>query len=372
MAEIADVNTMNNRERTMVVFNHKKADRLVWQPRLHHWHEVNKARGLLPKKYDGWDVLQIYDDLGASPRSYHYFNNTIKTVESDDVNVELKEDTDYVYTKYITIKGDLTQIEKKNLWGTNKMRVKYFLKTTDDFKVLEHILRNQYFEFDDDEYRRNDRLLGDRCEPMLNLPHGSIQKFFIEYMGLERGTIALWKDPENVERLLHAFDENDDKRFGLIRKTPFKIINFGDNIDDSLVSPTLIKKYMLPYYQRRTQELHQVGKFCTSHWDGKIKHALPFARETGLDGLECVPPEPQGSVTLEELKKGLEGMILSDGIPATHFMPYTSEAELKNFVQRLLDLFAPNIIVGISDMMPPDGDIERIRMVGRIVRDYKI
>ena len=103
MAEIADVNTMNNRERTMVVFNHKKADRLVWQPRLHHWHEVNKARGLLPKKYDGWDVLQIYDDLGASPRSYHYFNNVIRTVEGDGVRIELKEDVDYVYTKYMTV-----------------------------------------------------------------------------------------------------------------------------------------------------------------------------------------------------------------------------------------------------------------------------
>jgi len=88
--------------------------------------------------------------------------------------------------------------------------------------------------------------------------------------------------------------------------------------------------------------------------------------------LECVPPEPQGNVTLEELSQGLEGKMLSDGIPATHFMPYTGEEELKDFVHRLLDLFAPNIIVGISDMMPPDGDIERVRIVGRIVEDYKI
>lgn len=366
------MNAMNNRERTMAIFKHRKIDHLVWQPRLHHWHEVNKARGLLPKKYGGWDILQIYDDLGASPRGYHYFDNTIKVVEGDRTKIEVKEDVDYVYTKYTTPKGDLTQIEKKNLWGTNKMRVEYFLKKIEDFEIMEYILRNQDFEFIRERYDAMDRFLGDRCEPMINVLHGSIQRFFIDYMGLTKGIIVLWKSPGIVENLLNALGENDDKRFNLIRKTPFKIINFGDNIDESLVSPTLIKKYMLPYYQRRTKELHQVGKFCMSHWDGKIKKVLPFAKETGLDGLECVPPEPQGNVTLEELRQGLEGMILSDGIPATHFMPYTSEGELKNFVLRLLDLFSPNIIVGISDMMPPDGNIERIQMVGKIVKEYKI
>jgi hypothetical protein len=370
--QIVDARALNNRERTMAVFTRRKADRLIWQPRLHHWHEVNKARGSLPKKYKDWDILQIYDDIGASPRSYHYFNNVIRTVEGDGVRIELREDIEYVYSKYMTAEGDITQIEKKNLWGTNKMRIKYFLQTTDDFRILEHILRSQHFEFDEEEYRRNDSLLGDRCEPILNLPHGSIQRFFIDYMGLERGTIALWKTAEKVEELLRTFDENDDKRFELIKRTPFKIINFVDNIDDSLVSPTLLKRYMLPYYQRRTQELHQIGKYSTSHWDGKIKHVLPFAKETGLDGLECVTPTPQGNVTLEELKDGLEGMMLSDGVPATHFMPYTGEEELKKFVQKLLDLFAPNIIVGISDMMPPDGSIERVRTVGAIVEDYRI
>jgi hypothetical protein len=363
---------VNNRERTIAIFNHKKTDRLIWQPRLHHWYEVNKARGFLPKKYQGWDLLQIYDDLDASPRGYHYFNNTIKVIEGEKIKVELKEDGDFIYTKYITVKGNLSQIEKKNLWGTNKLCVEYFLKKKEDFEILEYILRNQDFEFDKKMFDRMDKLVGDRCEPMISILHGSIQRFFIDYMGLERGTIMIWKNMSIVDKLIQILHENDDKKFNLIKKTPYKLISLGDNIDDSFVSPKLFEKYMLPYYQHRTKQLHQVGKFCISHWDGKIKNILSFARKTGLDCLECVPPKPQGNVTLDELKLGLEGMILSDGIPATLFMPYADEPKLKDFVYRLLDLFTPNIIVGISDMMPPDGDIERIKMVGRIVGDYKI
>jgi len=356
----------------MAVFEHRKADRLIWQPRLHHWYEVNKAIGTLPKKYEGWNLLAIYDDLGASPRAYHYFNDTIKVIEGDDVKFTQKADENYIYTKYETPKGKLTQIERITEYGTASLRIEYFLKKVEDFKVLEYILKKQSFIFDKELYEKRLRLLGDRSEPMITIPWGSIQKLFIVYVGFQRGVIALWKHREEVEDLLRVFDENDDERFALIRKTPFRLVNFVDNIDEGLCSPPLFERYMIPYYRRRTKELHQAGKYCTSHWDGKIKKLLPYIKKTGLDGLECVPPLPQGNITLEELKEALGDKILVDGIPATHFLPLVSDDELKSFVENLLETFSPNIIVGISDMLPPDGSIEKVRMVSEMIREYSI
>ena len=356
----------------MAVFEKRRADRLVWQPRLHHWYDVNKARGTLPKKYQGWDILEIYDELGASPRAYHFFNDTIKTIEGDDVQVGVKDDGNCIYTKYRTPKGNLTQVERKTEYGTASLRIEYLLKTVGDFKVLAYILGHQSFEFDRALYEERESLLDGRSEPIVNLPWGSIQRFFIAYMGFQKGVVALWKHRKEVERLLQVFDENDDERFRLIKRTPFRIINFGDNIDEGLCSPPLFRRYMHPYYQHRTKELKAVGKFCTSHWDGKIRKLLSFILETGLDGLECVPPEPQGNVTLGELKEALRGKVLVDGIPATHFLPLVGNEELRTFVHRLLDLFKPGIIVGISDMLPPDGSIEKVRLAGDMVADYQI
>lgn len=363
---------MNNRERIMAVFNRGKPDRIVWQPRLQHWYDVNKARGTLPEKYKGWNILEIYDDLNASPRSYHYFNDTIRCVEGDKVELLEKEDAENIYSKYVTPKGTLTQVQRKTEWGTATMRTEYFLKNVEDFEVLIYILKHQNFEFDKELYQKLDEWIGERAEPIINIPWAPIQRFFICYMGFERGVIALWKHRDKVEELLHAIDENIDKMLEVVKKTPVKIVNFADNIDVDLCPPPIFTKYMLPYYKRRTEELHKAGKFCTSHWDGKIKQLLPFVRETGLDALECVPPKPQGNVTLEELREGLEGMILVDGIPATYFLPIVSEKDLKNFVYKILDLFAPHIILGISDMLPPDGDIEKVRMISNILEDYEL
>ncbi len=361
---------MNNRERTIAVFEHRKPDRLIWQPRLHYWYSVNKARGTLPEKYEGWDLLAIYDDLDASPRAYHYFNDTIKVVEGDRVKRVEKSDGNYIYTKYETPKGNLVEVAKITEFGAASMKIEYLLKSIEDFDVLEYILRSQRFIFDKDLYEERKALLGDRSEPSITVPWGSIQRFFILYMGFQRGIIALWKHKENVENLLRVFDENDDERFALIRRTPFKLINFGDNIDEGLCSPTLFRRYMIPYYKKRTRDLHQAGKYCTSHWDGKVKRLLPYIRETGLDGLECVPPLPQGNVTLEELKEALEDKILVDGIPAINFLPFVKKDELKTFVNKLLRIFSPNIIVGISDMLPPDGDIEKVRMISEMIKEH--
>jgi len=333
---------------------------------------VNKARGTIPKNFEGLDILDIYDDLGASPRGYHYFNDTIKTIEGDKVQLRTKEDADYIYTKYRTPKGSLTQVERKTEYGTASLRIKYFLKSIEDFEALTYVIQHQSFVFNADLYEEREKLLGNRTEPVVTVPWGSIQRFFIVYMGFEKGVIALWKHRNDVESLLQVINENDDKRFDIVKKTPFRIINFGDNIDEGLCSPPLFKRYMLPYYQRRTKELHEAGKFCTSHWDGKIRQLIPFAHETGLDGLECIPPEPQGNITIEELKMQLKDMILIDGIPATHFLPLIKNKELETFIYRLLNLFKPNIISGISDMLPPDGDIEKVRMVGKIINEYKI
>ena len=39
-------------------------------------------------------------------------------------------------------------------------------------------------------------------------------------------------------------------------------------------------------------------------------------------------------------------------------------------VHKIIDLFAPNLILGISDEISSTGDIERIRLVGKIVDEY--
>jgi hypothetical protein len=361
---------MAPKERILATYAKQEIDKIVWQPRLEIWYKVNKMKGTLPNNYKNMDLLEIYDDLNASPRGYIYFRDTVKCIEGDKVKVQIHEDEEYKVTKYVTPKGELKEVIKYNIPGAEGRRMEYMVKSLDDFEVLKYILENQKFYFDKELYDEMVEKVGNRTEPVINVPWMPFQRFNLIYAGFENATILLWKYREKVEELFKCIEENDDKRLDVIKKCPIKIVMFGDNIDEGLISPPIFLKYVLPYYKKRTKELHAYGKICQSHWDGHIKRFLPYIKETGLDALEAVPVLPQGNVSIEELRNAMKGMILVDGIPAILFLPTVDNKELRRFTFELLDAFAPNIILGISDLLPVNGDIEKVRFIGEILMDY--
>jgi len=103
--------------------------------------------------------------------------------------------------------------------------------------------------------------------------------------------------------------------------------------------------------------------------DGSLKPLLPFLRQVPWDGIEAATPVPQGDVTLEELKEAMGDLVLLDGIPALYFLPHYPEEALVECVKRIVELFYPRLILGISDELPPDGDIERVKLVGQLVEE---
>jgi hypothetical protein len=63
-------------------------------------------------------------------------------------------------------------------------------------------------------------------------------------------------------------------------------------------------------------------------------------------------------------------MYLLDGIPAIYFNTTYSEQTLIDCAKKCIDLFAPHLVLGASDEVASEGEIERVRSVGKIVDDY--
>jgi uroporphyrinogen-III decarboxylase len=200
------------------------------------------------------------------------------------------------------------------------------------------------------------------------MPRMNVQSLFIEKMGVEKGIFAIYDWTSLVESLFDATEENHNRLINVINYSPIEIINFGENVHSGSLSPMLFEKYHLPACQRRCEKLHSANKFVYAHWDGDCKPLLPYAKDTGLDGIEAITPLPQGDVTLEEIKEALgNDMFLVDGIPAVYFDDTYSVTTLVDCVHKIIDLFAPNLILGISDEISSTGDIERISTVTEIV-----
>lgn len=388
---------MNFREAVLEIFKGDDPGQVVWQPRIENWYDVNKRQGTMPEKYQGMTLLEIYDDLECSPRPYLYGRPSpedlsdwegleragggycpqhvppVWTVRLEGGNITSEQEIDgnELIERWKTPKGNLTR-----RWRISELSIvphvtDYPVKKVDQLKILEYILRHQKVELHYDNYELVREKMGDRAPLAINAPRAPFQMLILFYMNYQPGIIALHRHPIEVESFLKAAEEIDNRFYDMIKDSPIDIVNFPDNVDGHFDSPPLLEKYLLPHWQHRTEELRKAGKYTDVHWDGSIKPILRYTHDVGVDGFEAFTPKPQGDVTVEEMSQALsDDLILLDGVPATHFLPSASVSTLKETVDQVIEEFAPKLILGISDEIPANGDIEKVRLVSEWVNEY--
>jgi len=371
----------------MAVYEGREGLPLVFQPRLRHWFDVNHNAGTLPDRYQGMYLDEVYGDLGVSPREVWgprrigselsgYF--ALNIVEGDEVEVWTRRmrgykgesEDDYLITEYRTPVGTLRQVQRYTEHGTSLMNVEYFLKNLDDLRVFEHILGERSYGWDQNCYEWGKRRYGDAIPLRAQLERSPLMWLIVGIMGFKRTVTMIWRHPKEMRKFMKVLEAEHVKQIEAYRGKPVAELSFGDNMHQDLSPPPYFREYVIPFYQRVMPRVHAQGMVASSHFDGYLKQLLPLVGETGLDGLECVTPLPQGDVALAEMKGGMEDMFLRDGIPAVHMCPWTPVETLENHVRELIEAFYPRLILGVSDLLPANGDVERVRIVNEIVKEF--
>ncbi len=354
-----------------VVFS-QAGGRIIWQPRILCWFADKEFAGEeLPEPYRGMDLYEIFRSLGCSARLYE-FNSCFKRVEHEAVTVRRRalSDTD-TETVIETPIGRQTAVSRRSRNSAHPVTVKWEVTTREELRVAAWREAHATYEWDQEQYDHWMARVGDLGAPTIFIPRMNVQCLYIEKMGVENAVYAIYDMPDEVEEFFKALSAGHDRLLDAICDSPIEIVNFGENLHAGTLSPDWFRRWHLPECQRRCERLHAAGKFVHSHWDGDTGPLLPFARETGLDGIEAITPKPQGDVTLEEIKEALgDEMFLIDGIPAVYFDDTYPVEVLVEATERIIELFAPKLVLGISDEISSTGDIERIRIVGDIVDRY--
>ena len=354
-----------------VVFG-KSNGKIIWQPRIGCWYSDKIFAGQpLQQPYTNMTISELYRSLGCSNRLYD-FNSCFKRIE--DAAVRWSERSLNEMDTEITIEtpvGKQIIVNRRCLNNPGIIHVKWPVESKKELKAAIWLEEHVTWQWDQKRYDQLLHDLGDLGAPTMYMPRMNVQNLYICQMGIEKGIFAIYDWPDTIGAYFRALHESHDRLIDVINASPIDIINFGENVHAGTLSPNLFRKYHLPECQHRCERLHAAGKFVCSHWDGDCGPLLPYAQETGLDGIEAITPEPQGDVMLEEVKKALgDKMFLLDGIPAIYFDKMFPVKTLAQCVERIIELFAPKLVLGISDEISSTGDIERIRIVGNIVEKY--
>lgn len=354
-----------------VVFG-ESGGRIIWQPRIGCWYTDKKFAGeAFPPPFTGLDYFDLFRELDCSARLYEY-NACFKRVEHPAVYRTERElnATDTEITIHTPV-GKQVAVHRRTTSNWHIITVKWEVSTEEELKIATWREENMAWAWDQAKFDELQASVGDLGAPTMFMPRMNVQSLYIERMGSQNGIYAIYDWPDTVEAYFRALEESHDRLMDVINASPVDIINYGENVHAGTLSPKLFLKYHLPACQRRSEKLHAGGKFVCSHWDGDVKALLPYVHETGLDGIEAITPYPQGDVTLEEVKAALgDDIFLMDGIPAIYFDETFTVETLVECAHRAIELFAPKLVLGISDEISSTGDLERIRIVGQLVDEY--
>ncbi|MHA1805675.1 MAG: uroporphyrinogen decarboxylase family protein [Promethearchaeota archaeon] len=374
---------MNLKERVINIFRGKPVDNMVFSPRIYYWYMVNKLykrfnpskSHAIPKKYFKKSQLEIHEMLKSSPRYCEetLYLNLLETRFKPEAEIRIKTKRggkkDEFIKYYFTPLGNLREVSSIG-GGLGGHLTEYPIKTIEDIKIMRYILENSEIHFSNENFLKAEKLFGESGVVSTYLGRSPYQKLILEYMGFSRTILFLKRYPQEILDFIHFLSLWDNKMFDEIARSPLQIVNFGENIDANLSSPPYFKKYLVPYYEQRVNQLKKAGKFCHIHMDGSIKNLLPFLSELPFDGYEALTPFPQGDVSLEEIKKAIGEKILLDGIPSILFLSEYSCEQVQKFTLKVLDLFSPRLILGVSDEFPPNGDIKKLEQISKIVQEY--
>lgn len=351
------------------IFRGQDPGGVLWQPRLEFWYAVNRKRGTLPAHLRHAELFDVYDYCHASVRYYkggnlrrHYTNVTVSERWLDEKRLRRTWETPV---------GTLTDVTHYDEWNLSNHLTEYRIKSPQDLRVLEFMLQDEEWYWDQAAYEQDLAAFGPYGELQFYYRRSPIQNLFISEMGFIETIYAMHDHPEVIRRYVEVATAADDAMYDVICCCPVRVLNLGENIDAFMDPPQIWLQHLIPYYRRRTEQLHAAGKFVHIHIDGAMKPLLPYLRECPWDGIEAATPIPQGDVTLEEIKAGMGDLVLLDGIPALFFLPSYPVEDLIDCAERVVELFYPRLVLGISDEIPPDGDIERVRSVGELIQTLR-
>lgn len=374
---------MNFREMNLAVFEKRPLPHVFFQPRFEPWLAYQKQFGDLSPRYRDVDVREVYRDLGCSMRYLAYYNDApypLSTHYAPEVVLEETTEVDVLHRVFRTPKGDLSSRHVRTQDDTWR-EVEFLAKTPEDLRALIWVLERTEVRFDAELFRQGSDYMGDLGEPQFFLPKSPYQALAQTFMKLEDLVYALADDRGAVEAAMEAVDRSYDSLYAALSRSadlglaagtstprpPWpRILNVGENLHEQLISPAIFDDYYLPWYERRMGKLRRAGIFTYIHIDGYFKNLLPRLKDMPFDGIEALTPKPQGDLELDAIAEHMGDKILLDGIPAVLFMDTYPEEELMRCVERIVELFHPRLVLGISDELPEacgEEGIERVRRV---------
>ena len=365
---------MTHRERMEAFFKGGRLDRMGWFGDLTYWHSAHETIGDIPERWRGTDGRhRMHVDLGVG--EYIPGGEPWNCIEGEKVET-LLEERDGARTSIIrTPLGELKERWEYSpisfSWGC----VEHAVKTIDDLRPLRYVFdarsylpkpeRLAALDKSYSEYEMGPAHAGCPATPL-----GELNKHWIGVMDL---CFMMADAPDELDATLKSIAMAHDKVYRIVADNPdCEYIMVCENLSAETMGG-YFETYLAPHLRRWSSWLHEKGKHVMLHNDGTLRGTIEKLAGAGIDCVDAVTPAPVGDMDLDEARR-LAGdkILILGGLPGAMFTTPFTRKEMTRHVMGIIERHkdAGNFMFGVADQIPPNADLDLVRLVGDLIAEH--
>lgn len=278
----------------------------------------------------------------------------------------------YIRKTIRTPVGEIWQtLQPETAYDTSLWIKEHFIKTPDDYKVMDFVWKDAVFHDNYDFINESIRRIGADGLVYVRLGKVPIQEMLYQMMGLERFSFDYYDRRDLFDSLHNTMLERYRELYNLAAESPVEIILFGDNITSDVVGEERFRNYCMPVYKQMQAVLSGTGKKLAVHMDGRLASIKKTVTEAAFQIVEALTPPPMGDVSIKEARALWPEKAL--WINFTGSVIIESRESIEAHTRELLQQAGTKkgFAIGITEDAPVEALEQSLGVILRVIEEYK-
>ena len=391
---------MTHRERMLNTIRGEPTDQIPWSPRMDLWYIAHRARGTLPEKFAGLNLVEVAEvldvachavgadfslkggrDVSLRALGIDNHQDYPYRVELHDLPIESSDDGEELRTRIQTPAGEVfTHLHRSARMARDGISLpfvkSYAIESVDDFEAVGHVFEHLEVIPTPEAYRAFKQRVGDRGVAVARglMAASPVHLVLHELVAMDQFFYLYADAREEMHHLAERMTPFFDAALDACVACDAEVVFWGANYDQDLTWPPFFETEITPWLKKVRDRLHATGKFLLTHTDGENEDLLPLYRDCGFDVAESVCPKPMTKCTLAEVREGVgPTTTVMGGIPSVALL---DDAMADSVFDAYLDeVFGAlgagdHLILGVADNVPPDANMGRLEEIKRRVEAF--
>jgi len=229
--------------------------------------------------------------------------------------------------------------------------VDHYVKSPDDYRVVEFMIRDTVYEPEYDSYRKTVESIGENGYVTGNFGYSPLMEMRVNLLGIERFAFDMYDRPDLFFSLYETLRDKQREAYPLLANSPAKLVIYCGNCSPAVLGRRF-EEYCVPCYNELGEQLHAKGKLLGCHLDANNALWASAVAKSQLDVIEAFTPAPDTDMTVADARAAWPGKVLWINYPSS--LHLASAERIRAATLELLKQARSDsrFIIGITENIP--------------------